>query len=43
MSTDIEIAQAAVMKPIAEVAARAGIPADALEPHGKHLAKLDMA
>ncbi len=43
MSTDIEIAQAAVMRPIAEVAARAGIPADALEPHGKHLAKLDMA
>ena len=43
MSTDIEIAQAAVMRPIAEVAARAGIPAEALEPHGKYLAKLDMA
>lgn len=43
MSTDIEIAQAAVMRPIAEVAARAGIPSDALIPHGRHLAKLDMA
>jgi len=43
MKTDIEIAQAAVLKPIAEIAARAGAPADALHPHGKHLAKLDMA
>jgi len=42
MSTDIEIAQAAVMKPIGEVAARAGIPEAALELHGKYLAKLDM-
>ncbi|MDP9103356.1 MAG: formate--tetrahydrofolate ligase, partial [Pseudomonadota bacterium] len=43
MSTDIEIAQAAVLQPIAEVAARANIPSDALSPHGRHLAKLDMA
>jgi formate--tetrahydrofolate ligase len=43
MSTDIEIAQAAAMKPIADVAARAGVPSDALIPHGRHLAKLDMA
>ncbi len=43
MSTDIEIAQAAVLKPIAEIAARADIPSDALIPHGRHLAKLDMA
>jgi formate--tetrahydrofolate ligase len=43
MSTDIEIAQAAVLQPIAEVAARANIPSDVLIPHGRHLAKLDMA
>jgi formate--tetrahydrofolate ligase len=43
MSTDIEIAQAAVLKPIGEVAARAGIPSEALIPYGRHLAKLDMA
>jgi formate--tetrahydrofolate ligase len=43
MSTDIEIAQAAVMKPIAEIAARGGIPSEALEPHGRYMAKLDMA
>jgi formate--tetrahydrofolate ligase len=43
MSIDIEIAQAAVLKPIAEVAAQADIPSDALIPHGRHLAKLDMA
>lgn len=43
MSTDIEIAQAAVLKPIPEVAARADIPSDALIPYGRHLAKLDMA
>jgi formate--tetrahydrofolate ligase len=43
MTTDIEIAQAAVLKPIAEIAARAGIDADAVIPHGRHLAKLDLA
>ncbi|MEO6268860.1 MAG: formate--tetrahydrofolate ligase [Lautropia sp.] len=40
MNTDIEIAQSASMEPIADVAERAGIPASALEPYGRHKAKL---
>ncbi|MGG5817576.1 formate--tetrahydrofolate ligase [Falsiroseomonas sp. HW251] len=41
MPTDLEIARAATLRPITEIAARAGIPADALEPYGKYKAKLD--
>src|SRR5512139_928371 len=41
MPTDLDIARAATLRPIAEIAARAGIPADALEPYGKYKAKLD--
>jgi formate--tetrahydrofolate ligase len=41
MPTDLDIARAATLRPIAEIAARAGIPADALEPYGKTKAKLD--
>ena len=40
MKTDIEIAQEAVMKPIQDVAAQLGIPADELEFYGKYKAKL---
>ena len=40
MSLDLAIARAATLLPIAEVAARAGIPGDALEPFGRHIAKL---
>src|ERR1700749_3655310 len=40
MSTDIEIARAASLKPIAEIAARLDIPVDALEPYGRHKAKI---
>ncbi len=40
MSIDLEIARAATLLPIAEVAARAGIPEAALEPYGRHIAKL---
>ncbi|MCI8694709.1 MAG: formate--tetrahydrofolate ligase [Lachnospiraceae bacterium] len=40
MKTDIEIAQEAVMEPIARVAERLGIPEDALELYGKYKAKL---
>ena len=36
VKSDIEIARAAKMKPIAEVAAKVGIPADALVPYGTH-------
>ncbi len=42
MTTDLEIARAVSLRPIVEVAARAGVPADALYAHGKHLAKLDL-
>jgi formate--tetrahydrofolate ligase len=40
MPTDLEIARAATPRPIAEIAARAGIPDDALEPYGKLKAKI---
>ena len=39
--TDLEIAQACVLKPMEEVAAKAGIPAEALEPYGRNKAKID--
>jgi formate--tetrahydrofolate ligase len=40
VKSDIEIARAARMKPIAEVAAKVGIPADALVPYGTTKAKV---
>ena len=40
MSIDLEIARAATLRPIAEIAARAGIPEEALEPYGRHKAKI---
>ncbi len=40
VKSDIEIARAATMKPIAEVAAKVGIPAGALVPYGTTKAKL---
>ena len=43
MLSDIEIARAANLRPIAEVAARIGIPEDALYPYGRHIAKLETA
>lgn len=41
MPSDIEIAQKTELLPIVEIAERAGIPFDALEPYGKYKAKLD--
>ena len=41
MLTDIEIAQQAAMKPIAEVARGLGIREDELEPYGRYKAKLN--
>ncbi|HZH46490.1 MAG TPA: formate--tetrahydrofolate ligase, partial [Roseococcus sp.] len=38
----LEIARAATLRPIAEMAARAGIPDAALEPYGKHKAKVGL-
>ena len=40
MSIDLEIARAATLQPIADIAARIGIPYSALEPFGHHIAKL---
>lgn len=41
MLSDIEISRAAAIRPILEIAERAGIPADAIEPYGHHKAKID--
>lgn len=40
MKTDIQIAQDAKLMPITEVAKKAGIPEDMIEPYGKYKAKL---
>ena len=42
MLSDIEISRAATMHPIHTIAARAGIPAAAIEPYGHHKAKIDI-
>ncbi|MCC6920171.1 MAG: formate--tetrahydrofolate ligase [Alphaproteobacteria bacterium] len=41
MSIDLAIARAATMRPIGEIAEAAGIPAAALAPYGKSIAKLE--
>jgi formate--tetrahydrofolate ligase len=41
MPTDIEIARAAKLQPIAAIAERAGIPDRALQLYGSHIAKVD--
>ena len=44
MLSDIEIAQAATMRPIVELAReRLGIPEDQLEPYGRYKAKISLA
>ena len=40
MTTDLHIARAAQLHPITEIAQKAGIPADALEPYGRYKAKI---
>ena len=40
MMTDIEIAQSTPLCPIAEIAEKAGIPAEAAEPYGSNKAKI---
>ena len=42
MATDIEIARTVSLRPIQDIATRAGIPLEALYPHGRHLAKVEM-
>jgi formate--tetrahydrofolate ligase len=41
MPTDIEIARAATLQPIGTVAARIGIPDEALHPYGRYISKID--
>ncbi len=41
MPTDLAIARTATLRPIEDVAASLGVPADALHPHGRVIAKLD--
>ncbi len=43
MPTDIEIAQAAKIRPIGDIARAAGIPEEALSPYGRYIAKVDPA
>ncbi|EFH12918.1 formate--tetrahydrofolate ligase [Pseudoroseomonas cervicalis] len=42
MATDLDIARAAKLLPIQEIAARAGIPDTALEPYGRYKAKIGL-
>jgi formate--tetrahydrofolate ligase len=42
MQTDIEISRAATLLPIMEVAARLGVPDQAVEPYGRYKAKIDL-
>ncbi len=43
MQTDIDIARGYPLQPIATIADRAGIPDSAVEPYGRHKAKIDPA
>lgn len=40
MPPDIEIARAAQLRPIGEIAARLDVPGDKIEPYGRHIAKI---
>jgi formate--tetrahydrofolate ligase len=42
MNPDLAIAQAATLRPIQQIADRLGIPADAVEPYGRHKAKIGL-
>jgi hypothetical protein len=42
MATDLDIARATALRPVAEIAARAGVPEAALEPYGAHKAKVSL-
>jgi formate--tetrahydrofolate ligase len=41
MATDLEIARARTLEPLAQIARRAGVSDTALLPYGRHIAKLD--
>ena len=40
--SDLDIAQAAHLAPLSEIAAQLGLDADVLEPYGRHVAKIDL-
>ena len=42
MKTDLEISRSATLLPIQEVAAKLGLSGDAVEPYGRHKAKIDL-
>jgi formate--tetrahydrofolate ligase len=42
MATDLEIARAAKLRPIAEIGTKLGVPTDALEPYGRFKAKIGL-
>jgi formate--tetrahydrofolate ligase len=42
MATDIEIARAATLRPIGEIAAKAGLSEDAILPYGRYVAKVSL-
>ena len=41
MLTDLQIAQAAVMQPITQIARQAGVREDSLSCYGRYIAKVD--
>ena len=43
MQTDIEIAQAATLAPIREIAAKVGLKEEELEAYGRYKAKVDLS
>ncbi|MBA2696727.1 MAG: formate--tetrahydrofolate ligase, partial [Actinobacteria bacterium] len=43
MPSDLDIARAATLRPIADVAAEMEVPTDALEPYGRHVMKVDLS
>lgn len=43
LPTDLEIANAATLRPLSEVAADLGVRDEHLEPYGRHVAKIDLA
>jgi formate--tetrahydrofolate ligase len=42
MKSDLEIARETPLRPIGDIAAKLDIPVDALEPYGRHKAKIGM-
>lgn len=41
--SDLDIAQAAQLAPLSDIAAQLGLETDALEPYGRHVAKIDLS